>query len=243
MRSSYIDKKMAARIDAAALSSRHIVFMVALLCILSHFYFAEALQYSRAELLKFNTGDTYHSPAGFFIPPEILKSPLGTPAAVRWKRRCCERRKKRGKWAGVLARLKANPFKPPLPTTFFSNTRSIRNKMDEIRLGLTTQRNIANCCSMIFTETWLDYTTPDAAIELAGLTVYRADRTADSGKKIGGGLCIYTNNSWCTNTIVVERCCCPDVEFMLLKCRPFYLPREFSVVYICAVYIPPTQQH
>ncbi len=26
---------------------------------------------------------------------------------------------------------------------------------------------------------------------------------------------------------------------MLLKCRPFYLPREFTAVYICAVYIPP----
>lgn len=26
---------------------------------------------------------------------------------------------------------------------------------------------------------------------------------------------------------------------MLLKCRPFYLPREFTAVHICAVYIPP----
>lgn len=31
----------------------------------------------------------------------------------------------------------------------------------------------------------------------------------------------------------------PDLEFLLLKCQPFYLPREFSVVYICAIYIPP----
>ena len=55
----------------------------------------------------------------------------------------------------------------------------------------------------------------------------------------GGGLCIYLNDSWCTNTTVVEQLCCPDVEFLMLKCRPFYIPCEFSVVYICAVYIPP----
>lgn len=98
---------------------------------------------------------------------------------------------------------------------------------------------MANCCSMIFTGSWLDYTTPDAAMELAGFTVHQADRTAASGKKTGSGLCIYINNSWCTNTTAIERLCCPDVELMLLKCRPFYLPREFGVVYICAVYIPP----
>lgn len=92
---------------------------------------------------------------------------------------------------------------------------------------------------MIFVETWLDNTTPYAAIELAGRTAFRADRTADSGKKTGGGLCIYINNSWCTSTAVVDKLCSPDLEFMLLKCRPFHLPREFTAVCICAVYIPP----
>ncbi|KAK0148637.1 hypothetical protein N1851_011032 [Merluccius polli] len=75
-----------------------------------------------------------------------------------------------------------------------------------------------NCNSLIFTETWLDSATPAAATELAGRTNYRADRTADSGKKTGGGLCIYLNDSWCTNTTVVEQLCCPDVEFLMLKC-------------------------
>lgn len=234
---------VAARTDAAALSYldwRNVFLVLLLLCMFLHIHLAEALKYSCAELLELNTGDTCRLTADlFFISPEIVRTPFGTLAAARQRRKHCERRQRRGKQAGVLTRLKANPFKPPLPTIFLSNARSIHNKMDEIRLRLTTQRNIANCCSMIFTETWLDYTTPDKAIELAGLTSHRADSTADSGKKIGGGLCIYINNSWCTNTTVVERLCCPDVEFMLRKCRPFYLPREFSVVYICTVYIPP----
>lgn len=34
--------------------------------------------------------------------------------------------------------------------------------------------------------------------------------------------------------------CSPDVEFLTIKCRPFYLPREFTTVVLTAVYIAPT---
>ncbi|KAI3367358.1 hypothetical protein L3Q82_026167 [Scortum barcoo] len=37
----------------------------------------------------------------------------------------------------------------------------------------------------------------------------------------------------------VHKCCTLDVEVLLLKCRPFYLLREFSVVFLAAVYIVP----
>lgn len=192
---------MAARTDAAARSS----YNWHSICTISHCSSAVAIQYSRTELLQLNTGVDHIAPE-YFIPPEITRPSPGTPSAtVGRRRRRCERRRKRGKRAGVWARLKANPFYPPLPAIFLSNARSIRNKMDEIRLQLTTQRAICNCCCMIFSETWLDSTTPDAAIELAGRTAYRADRTADSGKKTGGGLCIYINNSWCTNVTVVDK--------------------------------------
>ena len=232
---------MAARTDAAARSNhnRHsFCTLLVALGIILHVFGAVALRYSHSELLQLNTG-VHHLPAEYYIPPEIIRPSPEDPAAASRRRRRCERRQKRGKRAGVWARLKANPFKPPLPTIFLSNARSIRGKMDEIRLHMAAKRIIYNCCCMIFTETWLDSTSPDAAIELAGRTAYRADRTADSGKKIGGGLCIYTNNSWCTNVAVVSKLCSPEVELMLLKCRPFYLPREFTAVYICAVYIPP----
>ncbi len=41
------------------------------------------------------------------------------------------------------------------------------------------------------TETWLSSAILDAAIELEGHVVYRADRMADSGKRNGNGVCIY----------------------------------------------------
>lgn len=61
----------------------------------------------------------------------------------------------------------------------------------------------------------------------------------DSGKSRGGVLCIYINNNWCTNATILDQYCSPDLEFLAVKCRPYYLPREFSVVIVLAVYIPP----
>ncbi|KAI4891004.1 hypothetical protein NFI96_004964 [Prochilodus magdalenae] len=109
--------------------------------------------------------------------------------------------------------------------------------MDEIRLRITS--NNMNSCVVIITETWLNRSVPDAAIELAGHSVYRADRTEASGKSRGGGLCIYIHNNWCTAADTIEQHCSPDLEFLTLRCRPFFLPREFSAVLLTAVYIPP----
>uniref|UniRef100_A0A2D4KBE1 Uncharacterized protein n=1 Tax=Micrurus paraensis TaxID=1970185 RepID=A0A2D4KBE1_9SAUR len=52
-------------------------------------------------------------------------------------------------------------------------------------------------------------------------------------------LCLYVHNNWCTSSRVINRYCCPDLEVMTVMCRPFYLPRELTVVIFTAVYIPP----
>lgn len=111
--------------------------------------------------------------------------------------------------------------------------------MDELKLQASTNSAVNDSCILLFTETWLHSSIPDAAIELAGYTMYRHDRTRDSGKSRGGGLCVYVNNKWCTNTKTVNSHCSPDLELMTVKCRPIYLPREFTVVLITAVYISP----
>lgn len=93
---------------------------------------------------------------------------------------------------------------------------------------------------MVFTETWLNNTIPASAIELQGCNIYRADRTvADSGKSKGGGVCIYVNKAWCTDAVITKSHCSADIEYLFIKCRPFYLPREFSSIIITAVYVPP----
>ena len=112
--------------------------------------------------------------------------------------------------------------------------------MDKLRLCITNNKRIMDSNVMIFTETWLNSNSPDSAIELAGRYTHRVDRTADgSGKTRGRGLCIYINNAWCTNSVTTESHCSPNVEFLMVKCRPYYLPRELTSVIVTAVYTPP----
>lgn len=47
------------------------------------------------------------------------------------------------------------------------------------------------------------------------------------------------HNEWCCNSRIIDTHCSPDLEVLGVSCRPFYLPREFTVVVPIAVYIPP----
>lgn len=52
-------------------------------------------------------------------------------------------------------------------------------------------------------------------------------------------MCVYINNKWCNNAVLVSKYCSLLIEFIIVKGRPFYLPREFTVIVIVAVYTPP----
>ncbi len=93
---------------------------------------------------------------------------------------------------------------------------------------------------MIISESWLHSGIPDAAMELTGRILHCHDRNQDSQKQRGGGLCIYISEKWATNTKTIDSHCSPDLEYLTVKCRPFFLHREFSsAVLITAVYIAP----
>ena len=119
------------------------------------------------------------------------------------------------------------------PSILLANVQSLDNKLDEVRTRISYQQDIKNCNILCFTELWLN---DDMDIQLPGYTLHRQDRTAHSGKTRGGGLCIFVNNSWCTK---VSRFCSPEVEYIVINCRPHYLPREFSAILFVAVYLPP----
>ncbi len=72
--------------------------------------------------------------------------------------------------------------------------------------------------------------------------MHRLDRTKElTGKSRGGGVCFYINNSVCDerNIHYIKSFCSPDLEFYMLLCRPFWLPREFTAIIITTVYISP----
>ncbi len=73
-------------------------------------------------------------------------------------------------------------------------------------------------------------------------SMYRSDRTKElTGKSRGGGVCFFINNSWCDerNLHSVKAFCSPYLEFHMLLCQPFWLPREITAIIVTAVYIPP----
>ncbi len=153
-----------------------------------------------------------------------------------------KRRRKRGKRAGVLVRLRCHPLRPPLPTILLANVQSLGNKLCELRARISYQRETRDCCIICLTETWMSAVVPDSAIKLTGFSVHRSDRTKElTGKSRGGGVCFFINNSWCDegNLHSIKSFCSPDLEFHMLLCRPFWLPREFTAIIITAVYIPP----
>lgn len=65
---------------------------------------------------------------------------------------------------------------------------------------------------------------PDSAVKLTGLTLHRADRVTSTSGKLRGGLAVYINDLWCRDANTISKHCSPDVDFMVVKCRPFYLP-------------------
>ncbi|KAK7933493.1 hypothetical protein WMY93_004389 [Mugilogobius chulae] len=123
-----------------------------------------------------------------------------------------------------------------------ANVRSLRNKIDELQAHCNLQWAYKEANLICITETWLDHTITDAELFLDGFGVpLRADRdNAKSGKKIGGGLCVYVNTSWSRTANIRETYCSPDVELLCVSFRPKYLPREFGKVTLIVVYVPPS---
>lgn len=99
-----------------------------------------------------------------------------------------DRQQKWVKLRGLWAKLKLSPHRLPLQGIFLTNVWSLAIKMDE---SITNFRWIMDSIVMFFTETWLNRSFLDNAVELAGCHTHCADRTVDdSAKTRGGRLCI-----------------------------------------------------
>lgn len=51
---------------------------------------------------------------------------------------------------------------------------------------------------------------------------------------------MFIRDSWCNNFTKKATVCTLDVELLCLSLRPFYLPRDYGNIFICAVYILPS---
>ncbi|XP_049574584.1 uncharacterized protein [Syngnathus scovelli] len=153
------------------------------------------------------------------LRPETSPTSPAIPPPVGSRRKRCARRQKRGKRGGVRARLKANLARPAVPSILLA------------QCSIAGQQNGLRSPAEVY--------EPD--VHLERLACYRADRAiVRGGKSRGGGICVYIREEWCRDSVVVCKHCSPFVEFVIIKCRPFYLPREFTAILLVAVYIPPS---
>ena len=198
----------------------------------------ETRVYDRGTLLSLR--DTNAAKAQLFadLPKELLR-----PPGSSWQDEDGDkprRQRRRGRRGGARQRLRRRGNKPPLPSLILANVRSLRNKMDKLKLYTRTCNEYRESCAMVFTETALHPDVPSSLVELDGFSLARLDRSFESGKTRGGGLCVYINDKWCRQYTTRETVCNPDIELLCLSLRPFFLPREFGNILICAVYVPPS---
>ena len=94
------------------------------------------------------------------------------------------------------------------------NTRSVFNKLDELKLRLS------HFDIIVFTETWLNCSIHDSLLHWDNFQLVRLDRDRLRNKK-GGGVCIYVNTS-ISFEIVDEFTHLLDsnIEFLYLKIKP-----------------------
>ncbi len=146
-------------------------------------------------------------------------------------------KKKRGSRGGVRHRICRRRSRPPLPVITLSNVRSVSNKLDELTLRAKHDCEFRQSNLVCLTETWLKdhHVTPT----LPGYITLRADRNERSASKsIGGGLCMFIDESWATQYSVREQVCTPGYEILTVSFRPFYLLREFGQITVILTYVP-----
>ncbi len=144
--------------------------------------------YDRDTLLNIGSSVAQRKPDFEFFNADGLFTDTASEPFV-WVAKSTRRRRKRGKRAGVLVRLRRRAFRPPLPTILLANVQSLDNKLCELRARISYQRETRDCCVICLTETWMSAMVPDSAIELTGFSVHRSDRTKElTGKSRGGGV-------------------------------------------------------
>ncbi|KAK1793638.1 hypothetical protein P4O66_012012 [Electrophorus voltai] len=153
--------------------------------------------YSRDALISLNLHGTH-------LKPSLTPDPRWPMEILRENKGRDARKRPRGKRAGIRNKLRARAHRAPLLSILLANVQSLANKLDDLQARIMFQLDIRDC-NLCFTESWLNPVVPSHAIEPAEFfLVHYMDRTADSGKSRGGGVCMMVNNSWCNNANVAN---------------------------------------
>eukprot|EP00061_Rhincodon_typus_P010583 g34981.t1 len=110
--------------------------------------------------------------------------------------------------------------------------------MDKLRSKLIFQRELRDCCVLCFMEIWFIPAIPNCSPQADGSSTHCRDCMAYSGNTKDGGICL-PNTSLYSDVVTLTSLCSPDLEYLKVKCRPYYLLHEFTSAILTAVYILP----
>lgn len=151
---------------------------------------------------------------------ELRRTPKSNEPFILTGSICCwcqDRKQRRGKHRGFLAKLRLNSYWPVLPSIFRTNVWSLANKLDELKTWTLVSS------LMFFMGTWLSNDVLNSVVDLEGYPIFRTDRTAatsDKGK--GGSVCTYINKTWCVDSVIVDKYCSANLEHMIVNSKPYY---------------------
>lgn len=115
-----------------------------------------------------------------------------------------------------------------IPDTIIANVQSLAPKLDELHAILDVLKPGIVCLS----ETWLNNSILDSAIDLVNYVCFRKDRV----DRQGGGVCAYINSHLpCKRLLDFE---VTNIESLWVSVRPFRLPRSISNILVGTVYHP-----
>ncbi len=140
-------------------SFSYVLFVFLLFCVLD---VVSITVYDRDMLLNIGSSVTQRKPDFEFLNAGGLFTDTASDPfvwVVQSRKRC--RRRKRGKRAGVLVRLRRRAFRHSLPTILLANVQSLDNKLCELRARISYQRETRDCCVICLTETWMSAMVPD----------------------------------------------------------------------------------
>ncbi len=106
--------------------------------------------YDRDTLLNIGSSVAQRKPDFEFLNAGWLFTDTASEPFV-WPARPSKHRRKRGKRAGVLVRLRRRAFQPLLPTILLANDESLDNKLCELRACISYQRETRDCCVICLT--------------------------------------------------------------------------------------------
>ncbi len=216
----------------------YLLFYVVLLSLFTHITSA-LTTYNKGTLLDIGQRCTYRFQDTLSMNPtwplEILRNAEENNGHLHNPRRW-RIKKHRKKRAGIRNRLRERAHSPPLLSIRLTNVQSLENKMDGLRARISFQRDVRDCKILCLSETWLTTSVPDTAVMPSdNFSVLWMDRTVESGKSKGGGVCFMINKKWCdpSNISILSCSCLPHLEHLSIICCKFYLPCYFGPSSVC----------